>query len=98
MRPEHDRGPRNGFDLLWKGVEVTSGAQREHRPDVLLGQIREKGLAEEPLADYVRQFRHGCPPHGGYGFGLSRMLMVLLDRPHVREVTFLHRSPARLRP
>lgn len=98
MRHEADPALTKSFDLLWKGLEVTSGAQREHRPDRLLAQIREKGLAEAPLDDYVRFFRHGCPPHGGFGFGLSRMLMVLLDRPHVREVTFLHRSPTRLRP
>lgn len=87
-----------GFDLLWNGVEVTSGGQREHRPDRLLAQVREKGLAEGPLADYLAFFRHGCPPHGGFGLGLSRVLMVLLARQHVREVTYLHRSPSRLRP
>ncbi len=98
MRRPDDAALTRSFDLLWKGVEVTSGAQREHRPDALLGEIRARGLAVEPFEDYVRFFRHGCPPHGGYGFGLSRMLMVLLDRPHVREVTFVHRSPSRLRP
>lgn len=98
MRSAADPATARGFDLLWKGVEVTSGAQREHRGDVLLAQVRERGIAEGPIEDYLRSFRHGCPPHGGFGFGLSRMLMVLLDRPHVREVTFLHRSPTRLRP
>jgi aspartyl-tRNA synthetase len=98
MRSEADPALTKGFDLLWNGVEVTSGAQREHRPERLLAQIREKGLAVEPLADYVNFFRYGCPPHGGYGFGLSRMLMVLLGRPNVREVTYLYRGPARLRP
>jgi len=98
MRSGADPALTRSFDLLWKGVEVTSGAQREHRPDRLVEQIREKGLALEPLADYVAFFRHGCPPHGGYGFGLSRMLMVLLDLPNVREATFLYRGPGRLRP
>jgi aspartyl-tRNA synthetase len=98
MRSRTDPSLTRSFDLLWNGVEVTSGAQREHRPERLVAQIREKGLALEPLADYVAFFRHGCPPHGGYGFGLSRMLMVLLGLPNVREATFLHRGPARLRP
>lgn len=98
MRSAADPALTRSFDLLWKGVEVTSGAQREHRPERLVAQIREKGLAVEPLADYVEFFRYGCPPHGGYGFGLSRMLMVLLDRPNVREVTYLFRGPGRLRP
>jgi aspartyl-tRNA synthetase len=98
MRSEADPARAKGFDLLWNGVEVTSGAQREHRPERLVAQIRERGLDERPLADYVEFFRYGCPPHGGFGFGLSRMLMVLLGRGNVREVTFLPRGPARLRP
>jgi aspartyl-tRNA synthetase len=98
MRSEADPAHAKGFDLLWNGVEVTSGAQREHRPERLLAQIRERGLDEGPLAEYVNFFRYGCPPHGGFGFGLSRMLMVLLGRPNVREVTFLPRGPGRLRP
>jgi aspartyl-tRNA synthetase len=98
MRSEADPARAKGFDLLWNGVEVTSGAQREHRPERLLAQIRERGLEEGPFAEYVSFFRYGCPPHGGFGFGLSRMLMVLLGRPNVREVTFLPRGPGRLRP
>lgn len=98
MRSEANSALTKSFDLLWKGVEVTSGAQREHRPERLLAQVRERGLAEGPLSDYLAFFRFGCPPHGGFGFGLSRMLMVLLDRPNVREVTYLYRGPTRLRP
>jgi aspartyl/asparaginyl-tRNA synthetase len=98
MRSEADPACAQGFDLLWNGVEVTSGAQREHRPERLLAHIRERGLDEGPLAGYVDFFRYGCPPHGGFGFGLSRMLMVMLGRPNVREVTFLPRGPNRLRP
>jgi aspartyl-tRNA synthetase len=98
MRSSTDPSLTRSFDLLWKGVEVTSGAQREHRPARLLAQIVEKGLDPAPLAGYVDFFRHGCPPHGGYGFGLSRMLMVLLDRANVRETTYLYRGPSRLVP
>jgi aspartyl-tRNA synthetase len=86
------------FDLLWKGLEVTTGAQREHRYDILLRQAEEKGLHAEPIKSYLDCFRYGCPPHGGYGFGLTRMLMVLLGVKNVREVTFLYRGPNRLAP
>ena len=86
------------FDLLWKGVEVTTGAQREHRPDVLARQARERGLSLEPIQFYLDFFRFGCPPHGGFGAGLSRMLMVMLGLGNLREATYLFRGPTRLQP
>ncbi|MBI2523773.1 aspartate--tRNA(Asn) ligase, partial [Candidatus Peregrinibacteria bacterium] len=86
------------FDLLWKGLEVTTGAQREHRYDILVKQAKEKGLSPDPIRHYLDCFRFGCPPHGGYGFGLTRMLMVLLHAKSVREVTVLYRGPNRLAP
>ncbi len=86
------------FDLLWNGVEVTTGAQREHRYEVLVAQAREKGLSLEPLQFYLDFFRYGCPPHGGFGFGLARMLMILLGQPSIREVTYIYRGPTRLYP
>lgn len=86
------------FDLLWKGLEVTTGAQREHRFDILVQQAKEKGLTLDPIRHYLDCFRFGCPPHGGFGFGLTRMLMVLLNAKSVREVTFLYRGPNRLAP
>ena len=86
------------FDLLWKGLEVTTGAQREHRPDRLEAQAIAKGFTLEPLRDYLSFFKYGCPPHGGMGVGLSRLLMMLLGRSNVREVTYLYRGPNRLRP
>lgn len=86
------------FDLLWKGIEITTGAQREHRVEVLQQQAVEKGLSLETLESYLGFFRYGCPPHGGFGFGLARMLMVLLDQGSVRETTLLPRTPNRLLP
>ena len=86
------------FDLLYRGVEITTGAQREHRPDVLRAQAREKGLDLEVIQFYLDFFKYGCPPHGGFGFGLSRLLMVMLGLPSVRETTFLSRTPNRLHP
>ncbi|MFY7070110.1 aspartate--tRNA(Asn) ligase [Nocardiopsis changdeensis] len=87
-----------GFDLLWKGLEITTGAQREHRHDVLLEQAAEKGLGTGPLRDYLDCFRYGCPPHGGFGMGLARVLMVLLGLDSIREAVFLFRGPHRLTP
>lgn len=98
MRSEHGPSVTKSFDLLWKGLEITTGAQREHRHDVLREQAKEKGMHLEPLEDYLNFFRFGCPPHGGMGVGLTRLLMVMLDRSNVREVTYLYRGPNRLRP
>jgi len=95
--PEHPELTKS-FDLLWKGLEITTGAQREHRYDILVEQAREKGLSLEPLRYYLDFFRFGCPPHGGFGFGLTRMLMALLGVRNVREVTYLHRGINRLTP
>jgi aspartyl-tRNA synthetase len=86
------------FDLLWKGVEITTGAQREHRADVLTAQARQRGLSLEPIQFYLDFFRFGCPPHGGFGAGLARMLMVMLGLNNLREATYLFRGPTRLSP
>jgi aspartyl-tRNA synthetase len=96
----HDGNPEltKSFDLIWKGVEVTTGAQREHRLDRLVAQAEEKGVDTKAISHYLGFFKHGCPPHGGYGFGLTRMLMIMLDAPNVREVTYLYRGPNRLSP
>ena len=98
MRFEGAPNTTKSFDLLWKGLEITTGAQREHRLEILRCQAREKNLSQEPLESYFDFFRYGMPPHGGFGFGLTRMLMVLLGIGNVREVTYLHRSPNRLVP
>ncbi|SFG89605.1 aspartate--tRNA(Asn) ligase [Streptomyces mirabilis] len=98
MRPADDPGVTLSFDLLWKGLEVTTGAQREHRYDVLLEQAAEKDMGTEPMQDYLNVFRYGCPPHGGLGMGLGRMLMVMLGLDTIREATFLFRGPNRLTP
>jgi nondiscriminating aspartyl-tRNA synthetase len=86
------------FDLLWRGIELTTGAQREHRYEQLLAQARDKGVEVSPIQYYLDFFRYGAPPHGGFGFGLTRLLMQLLGQENVREVTFLYRGPHRLEP
>lgn len=98
----HMRDPETGmtksYDLLFKGVEITTGAQREHRVRVLEEQAVEKGLDLAGIADYLDFFRYGTPPHGGFGMGLARLLMLLLGESSIREVTFLFRGPTRLAP
>jgi nondiscriminating aspartyl-tRNA synthetase len=86
------------FDLLWRGIEITTGAQREHRLAKLLEQARDKRVETEPIQYYLDFFRYGAPPHGGFGFGLTRLLMQMLGQENVREVTFLYRGPNRLEP
>ncbi|MBH1932764.1 aspartate--tRNA(Asn) ligase [Streptomyces sp. AV19] len=98
MRPVGQPDVTLSFDLLWKGLEVTTGAQREHRHDVLLKQAAEKEMSTEHMQDYLNAFRFGCPPHGGLGMGLGRVLMVLLGLDSIREATFLFRGPNRLTP
>ena len=87
-----------GFDLLYKGIEVTTGAQREHRIEILEKQALEKGVELESIADYLNFFRYGCPPHGGIGMGPGRLIMKMLDLDSVKEATFLPRDVKRLRP
>jgi aspartyl-tRNA synthetase len=98
MRYSDRPGLTKSFDLIAKGLEITTGAQREHRYEVLAAQALEKGLHLEPLRFYLDFFRYGCPPHGGFGFGLSRFLMVLLGIQNIRETVFLFRGPTRLNP
>jgi len=98
MRLEHDSSRDKSFDLLWKGLEITTGAQREHRYDRLAAQAQLKGISSEIVGYYLDFFKFGCPPHGGFGLGLTRFLMSILGVDDVREVTFLHRGPDRLQP
>ena len=97
-RHENEPTLTKSFDLLWKGLEVTTGAQREHRVDILTKQAQEKGISLESIKHYLDFFRYGCPPHGGFGLGLTRLLMIILDLKNVREVTYLYRGPNRLTP
>lgn len=98
MRVEGKPELTKSFDLLWKGIEITTGAQREHRYDVLMKQAKEKKLSLEPLEFYFDFFKYGCPPHGGLGLSPTRMLMKLFDISNVREVTYIYRGPHRLTP
>jgi len=98
MRYEDRPTVTKSFDLLWRGIELTTGAQREHRYQRLLAQAEEKKVEVAPIQYYLDFFRFGAPPHGGFGFGLTRLLMQMLGQDNVREVTFLYRGPHRLEP
>jgi nondiscriminating aspartyl-tRNA synthetase len=98
MKLESDPTLTKSFDLLFKGIEITSGAQREHRYDILKQQIQEKGFKLEPFESYLNFFKYGCPPHGGFAPGPTRMLMRIFNTSTVREVTYLYRGVNRLTP
>ncbi|MEI6400096.1 MAG: aspartate--tRNA(Asn) ligase [bacterium] len=98
MRHDDDNTRSKRADLLFRGIEVTTLAQREHRVEILEKQAIEKGMSLEPLKDYINFFRYGCPPHGGAGIGPGRLIMKLLDLPNVREATYLPRDVKRLNP
>jgi aspartyl-tRNA synthetase len=98
MRYDDQPEITKSFDLIASGLEITTGAQREHRYEILAKQALEKGLHLEPIQFYLDFFRFGCPPHGGFGLGLSRLLMVMLNLNNVREAVLLFRGPNRLNP
>ena len=94
MRDE--AGVPQGYDLIWRGVEITTGAQREHRFEVLKSQAEEKGLGKD-VDFYLQFFKYGCPPHGGFGLGIDRLTMLFLGLS-IKEAEFLFRGPNRLTP
>lgn len=93
----NDQEIPQGYDLIWRGTEITTGAQREHRYEVLKRQAQEKGLGED-VKFYLDFFKYGCPPHGGFAIGVDRITMLLLGLPHIRESMLIFRSPNRLNP
>jgi len=94
MRDEH--GVPCGYDLIWKGCEITTGAQREHRFDILKAQAAEKGLGKD-IEFYLQFFKYGVPPHGGFAIGVDRLTMLLFN-VGIREAEFIFRGPDRLNP
>ena len=87
-----------GFDLLYRGWEMNSGAVREHRYQQLKAQIEEKGMDSKQFKDYLKFFKYGCPSHGGIGFGIARFIAKLLDLPSIKESIFVFRGPSRIKP
>lgn len=85
-------------DLLFKGLEITTLAQREHRIEILEKQALEKGLTLESLEKYLEFFKYSCPPHGGGGVGLDRVVKQILNKQNIKEAVFLPRDVKRLTP
>ncbi|MGG0185579.1 aspartate--tRNA(Asn) ligase [Bacillus rhizoplanae] len=88
----------DSFDLLYKGLEITSGAQRIHNYDMLVRSFEEKGLNVENFQSYIDTFRYGCPPHGGFAIGLERLVYKFLNLSNVREASAFPRDCTRLVP
>ncbi|GAA2824423.1 aspartyl-tRNA synthetase [Leucobacter komagatae] len=98
MRSEENPELTKSYDLIYRGTEISTGAQREHRIEVLEAQARDKGMDPAELGFYLDFFRYGMPSHGGFGMGLNRVLMLMLEQPSIRETTYLFRGPNRLLP
>ncbi len=86
------------FDLDYRGQEISSGGQREHRYDKLVARMEKKGLNPEDFGFYLDAFKYGMPPHGGWGIGIERLLVKMLDLSNIREAILFPRDPARLAP
>jgi len=101
-RPFYHMLDNNGntcsYDLLFRGIEITTGAQREHRVDILENQMVEKGVEPKSLDFYLDFFKYGCPPHGGFAIGIARVMMQMFNIDNIREATFIYRGPTRLKP
>lgn len=98
MKPEGKPKLTKSFDLLFNGMEIATGAQREHRYEILKKQAAEKGLDLDQMKEYADIFQYGIPPHGGVGFGLDRMTQRLLQLENIREAVLLPRDPVRDKP
>lgn len=95
--PEDERYTLS-FDLLYKGMEVTTGGQRIHDPQMLLDKMKKRGMTEEGMGQYLDTFRYGMPPHGGLGIGLERLTMQLTGEENVRAACLFPRDMSRLEP
>ena len=86
------------FDLLFRGMEITTGGQRIHDYNMLLDKMEQRGMTDEGMEQYLSAFKYGMPPHGGLGIGLERLTMKLTGDDNVRETTLFPRDMSRLEP
>lgn len=93
---ENDKGFTKSFDLLFRGVEITTGGQRVHDHHILVEKIKEKGLNPESFSFYLQAFKYGLPPHGGWGMGLERLTQKFLNLSNVKEATLFPREINRI--
>ena len=87
-----------GFDAIYNGVEISSGGQRVHIPDILIKRLKEKKLDPKDFKGYIDSFRYGAPPHAGWGVGVERLMTQILGITNIREVTLFPRDRDRLTP
>lgn len=95
---EGDKYQSRRFDLIYKGLELASGGQREHDMDKLMAAIEEEGIDPEDISFYLESFKFGMPPHGGYGLGLDRLVRQVAELDNVKEGILFPRDPDRLTP
>jgi nondiscriminating aspartyl-tRNA synthetase len=98
MRVDDEPEFARSVDLVFKGLELSSGGQREHRHDKIVAQIKEKGFSADALKWFTEPFRYGVPPHGGYSFGIERFVAYLLGMPNIKEAVLFPRDPETLQP
>jgi len=98
MRVDDDPRWARSVDLLYKGLELSSGGQREHRYDRIIQQLQEKEMTVESMEWFTKFFKYGVPPHGGFCLGIERLVMQLLNVGNIREVTLFPRTPERMLP
>ncbi len=98
MRKEDEPEWTYSYDCLFKGLEIFSGSQREHRYEKLIQNIKEKGISMEPLKYYLEAFKYGMPPHGGLGLGIDRFVKQLLNLKDIREAVLWFRDPEHILP
>jgi nondiscriminating aspartyl-tRNA synthetase len=91
-------GLTRGLDLLFRGVEITSGGQRVHEYDVLVRELEARGMEPSAFAGYLDVFKHGMPPHGGFAIGAERLTALLLGIPNIRFARAFPRDGSRLHP
>jgi len=92
------KGLSRGFDAIYRGMEITSGGQRVHLPEVLEKQLKERDLDPKDFGSYIDSFRYGAPPHAGWGMGLERLTMLILGIQNIREVVLFPRDRTRITP
>jgi len=100
MPKEGKKGEKlsHGFDAIYKGIEISSGGQRVHLPELLTKRLKLKGLDPKNFQAYIDSFRYGAPPHGGFGIGLERITMIMLGLDNIREAVLFPRDRDRLTP
>jgi nondiscriminating aspartyl-tRNA synthetase len=103
IMPSNKKGPNGeqlskGFDAIYMGMEISSGGQRIHIPNLLIERFKAKGMKVENFKDYIDSFRYGAPMHAGWGAGVERITMLLLGLPNIREAVLFPRDRDRLTP